>query len=118
MRAAAPRKRKEANCRVLKCSHYSVIRIVWFCVEGGLGHYWLTAKGVMQTYLAVDAGGCPLEAALCGCQFRAVLFQGDAVLATAIQYAGRAHQCTSLLEVEEKALGVPFLLGFTKPNLL
>lgn len=25
---------------------------------------------------------------------------------------------TSLLEVEEKASGVPFLLGFTEPNLL
>lgn len=123
MRTAAPRKRKEASCRVLKCSHYSGVYNVWFCIQGRLGHYWLTEKGVVQKYLPVDAGECPAEAVLCGCKFRGGVskrfcFRGMQSLPQLFSMREEHINYTSLLEVEEKASGVPFLLGFTKPNVL
>lgn len=86
------------------------------------GQIWtplVAEKGVMQKYLPADSGGCPAEAVLLwqkasnaeGAQ-RSGFVSGDGVFATAIQYAGRAHQLYILVRGGGESIRSSLLFGF------
>ena len=99
--------------------------ILLFILSGFLSRANLDNIGVMQKYLPVDSGECTAESVLLwqkaenleGAR-RAVLCQGDGVLATAIQYTVIAHQLYTLVRGGGERIRSSLPLGFHRAQFV